>query len=212
MHELIAIATAQADVPRTRVSQLLGVGRTTIYRHQHPHRPRAGEMLLRDRIPQIALEMPAYGYRRITAQLHRDGFSVNHKRVLRLMREDNLLCLRKRPFVRTTDSEHGLPVYPNLVPSLQLTGLNQLWIADITYVRLRAEFIYLAVVLDAFSRRCIGWHLSRHLDARLSLGALRMALACRVVPPGWSITRIGASSTQHRRIRRCCWQRAFASA
>ena len=184
MHEVIGIATAHADVPLTRVSQLLGVGRTTIYRHQHARPPVAADVLLRDRIQQIALAMPAYGYRRITAQLHRDGVGVNHKRVLRLMREDNLLCWRTRQFVRTTDSEHSLPVYPNLVPSLHLTGLNQLWIADITYVRLRAEFIYLAVVLDAFSRRRIGWSLRRQLDTRLSLEALRMAVAGREVAPG----------------------------
>ena len=184
MTELIPSATAHADVLLTRVSQLLGVGRTTIYRYHQAQRPVDADVLLRDRIQQIALEMPAYGYRRITAQLRRDGFGVNHKRVLRLMREDNLLCIRKRQFVRTTDSEHSFTVYPNLVPTLQLTDLNQLWIADITYVRLRAEFIYLAVVLDAFSRRCIGWHLSRWLGTSLSLGALRMALACREVPPG----------------------------
>jgi putative transposase len=111
---------------------------------------------VRDRIQHIALEMPSRGYRRMTAALQWEGLRVTHKRVLQLMRGDNLLCLWNRSFVPTTDSTHGLPVYPNLAPTVTLTGLNQLWIADITYVRLRAEFIYLAVVLDAYSRRCIG--------------------------------------------------------
>jgi putative transposase len=141
-------------------------------------------VVVRDRIQQIALEMPSYGYRRITAQLHREKLDVNHKRVLRLMRADNLLCLRTTPFVHTTDSDHALPIYPNLVSTLEVTGLNQLWIADITYVRLRCEFIYLAVILDAFSRRCIGWCLERHLQTDLTLAALRMALAGRAVQPG----------------------------
>jgi putative transposase len=181
---LIHIATAQADLPRTRVSQLLGIGRATLYRHLRAEPPLDRDVVVRDRIQHIALEMPAYGYRRITAQLHRDQLYVNHKRVLRLMREDNLLCLRTRPFVRTTDADHGYAVYPNLVPRLEVSGLNQLWIADITYVRLRCEFIYLAVVLDAFSRRCIGWCLERHLQTELTLAALRMALASRAVGPG----------------------------
>lgn len=184
MSTLIHIATAYVALPRTRISQLLGIGRATLYRHLHAPTPAEREVIVRDRIQQIALDMPAYGYRRITAQLQREGFRVNHKRVLRLMREDNLLCLRTKPFVRTTDADHGLPIYPNLVPTLEVTGLNQLWIADITYVRLRLEFIYVAVVLDAFSRRCIGWCVERSLQTGLTLTALRMALARRTVPPG----------------------------
>jgi putative transposase len=184
MNELIQLALAQGDLPRTRLSQALGVGRATLYRHLHVPMSREADVVVRDRIQQLALEMPSYGYRRITATLQREGVQVNHKRVLRLMRADNLLCLRKRSFVRTTDSAHGWPLYPNLVPALTLTGLNQLWVADITYVRLRAEFIYLAVVLDAYSRRCIGWCLGRHLDAELTLAALRMALERRAVAPG----------------------------
>src|SRR5215204_6211665 len=105
--------------------------------------------------------------------------AVNHKRVLRLMRADNLLCLRRRRFLRTTDSQHGLAVYPNLVPHLEVTGLDQLWVADITYIRLQHEFVYLAVILDTFSRRCIGWALERSLETNLAVGALRMALARR---------------------------------
>ena len=120
----------------------------------------------------------------VTAHLHRQGIHANHKRVLRLLRADNLLCLRRRRFVRTTDSEHALPVYPNLATKMVLSGLDQLWVADITYIRLRSEFVYLAVVLDAFSRRCISWHLSGHLDAALTVTALERALKERQPGPG----------------------------
>src|SRR3954469_16133690 len=120
--------------------------------------------------------MAAYGYRRITAELQQRGFEVNHKRVLRMMREDNLLCVRRRAFVITTDSRHNLPVYPNLAREITATAVNQLWVADITYIRLRTEFVYLAVVLDAFSRRVIGWALGRTLAAESAVRALRMAL------------------------------------
>jgi putative transposase len=139
---------------------------------------------LRDALQRIALEFPSYGWPRMTAELRRRGWAVNHKRVYRLMCEDNLLCLRKRKFVVTTDSQHGLPVYPNLVPTLQLTGLDQLWVADLTYIRLALEFVYLAVILDAFSRRVIGWALDRTLEAALTLEALHMALAQRRARPG----------------------------
>jgi len=141
-------------------------------------------MELRDAIQKIAVEMPAYGYRRITAQLHRDNRMVNHKRVLRLMREDNLLCLRRRAFVRTTDSDHKLPVYPNLAKDVKLNRLNQLWVADITYIRLMCKFVYLAVILDAFSRRVISWALGRTLEAELTVEALRKAIGRGRVEPG----------------------------
>jgi transposase InsO family protein len=141
-------------------------------------------MELRDAIQKIAVEMPAYGYRRITAHLHRDNRVVNHKRVLRLMREDNLLCLRRRAFVRTTDSDHKLPVYPNLAKDVKLNRLNQLWVADITYIRLMCEFVYLAVILDAFSRRVIGWALGRTLEADLTVEALAKAIGRGRVEPG----------------------------
>jgi putative transposase len=136
-------------------------------------------MALRDMIQRIALEFPSYGWRRMTAELQRRGWAVNHKRVYRRMHEDNLLCLRKRKFVVTTDSDHGLPVYPNLARAMTLTGLDQLWVADLTYIRLELEFIYLAVILDAFSRRVIGWALDRTLETALTLQALRMALGRR---------------------------------
>jgi transposase InsO family protein len=141
-------------------------------------------MALRNEIQQIALRWPAYGYRRVHAELIRQGWKVNHKRVLRLMRSDNLLCVRRRRFLFTTDSRHGLPIYPNLVAELIVTSIDQLWVADITYVRLQLEFVYLAVLLDAFSRRCLGWALRRSLEAALALEALRMALRHRRPKPG----------------------------
>ena len=141
-------------------------------------------MEIRDEMQKIAVESPAYGYRRITAELQQRGFAINHKRVLRMMREDNLLCVRRRSFVVTTDSRHNLPVYPNLAAQIVPTAINQLWVADITYIRLRTEFVYLAVVLDAFSRRVIGWALGRTLEAELAAAALRMALVERRPQPG----------------------------
>ena len=144
--------------------------------------------MLREAIERITLAFPAYGYRRVTAQLQRDGDAVNHKRVLRVMREESLLCHLKRGWVRTTDSEHGHRVYPNLLQAAgwrKLTGINQAWAGDITYVRLREEFVYLAVLLDAFSRRVVGWSLSRTIDAALVLGALEKALREREPPSGW---------------------------
>lgn len=179
--------TIAREAPPGQISRLCaaaGLSRATFYRYRDTGEPVHPDIELRDQVQRVALEFPAYGYRRITAQLRRDGVVVNHKRVLRLMREDNLLCLRHRRFVATTDADHGLPVYPNLIPSLTLTGINQLWVADITYVRLPREFVYLAVILDAFSRRCVGWALDRHLDAALTVAALQRALAERTVGPG----------------------------
>lgn len=159
--------------------QMTGLSRAGYYRWRRPPVVSTAEMELRDELQQVALEWPAYGYRRITAELQRRGFDVNHKRVLRLMRADNLLCLRRRAFAVTTDSHHGFPVYPNLAREMTPTGVNQLWVADITYIRLCTEFVYLAVLLDAFSRRVIGWALGRTLAAELAVAALRMALAER---------------------------------
>ena len=141
-------------------------------------------MDLRDAMQRIAVEMPSYGRRRITAELRRRGWTVNPKRVYRLMREDNLLCVRRRKFLVTTDSNHSRRVYPNLAWRMALTGLDQLWRADITYIRLREEFVFLAVILDACSRRVIGWALDRTLEDELTLAALRMALSRRLVQPG----------------------------
>ncbi len=142
------------------------------------------DMELRSVVQKIALSRPSYGYRRVQAELERRGHQVNHKRVRRIMREDNLLCVRRRSFVRTTDSKHGFTVYPNLAKEMVLTDINQLWVADITYIRLRSEFVYLAVILDAYSRRVIGWELSNSLAVELALGALRMALNGRRFAPG----------------------------
>jgi transposase InsO family protein len=161
------------------------VSRSSFYRFDPDGKPGPdGDMELRDAIQRIALEWPSYGRPRLTAELRRQGWTVNPKRVYRLMREDNLLCLRRRKFVITTDSDHGLAVYPNRARELLLTGLDQLWVADITYIRLEWEFVYLAVILDAFSRRVIGWALDRTLEARLTLEALRMALKQRKPAPG----------------------------
>jgi transposase-like protein len=137
--------------------QMTGLSRAGFYRWRVPRQVTPVEMELRDQMQKVALESPAYGYRRIACELQKRGFAVNHKRVLRMMREDNLLCVRRRAFVVTTDARHNLPIYPNLAREIKPTAINQLWVADITYIRLRTEFVYLAVVLDAFSRRLIGW-------------------------------------------------------
>ena len=164
--------------------QVAGVSRAGFYRHYEEHEPRQAEVALRDLIQQIALENRFYGYRRVQVELEKRSMRVNHKRVLRLMRADNLLAARKRRFVFTTDSRHTYAVYPNLAAQLTLTGINQLWVADITYVRLRETFVYLAVVLDAYSRRVVGWELGEDLRAELALGALNRALADRHIQPG----------------------------
>ena len=170
------------------LSAAVGVSRASFYRHRHRAAPAPGlkqaETELRQTIERIALEMPTYGYRPITAELHRRGLLVNRKHVLRLMRLDDLLCRRKRSFVSTTDSAHSLKIFPNLARDLVLTAVDQLWVADITYIRLPREFVYLAVVLDAFSRRVIGWALDRHLTTELTLKALQQALTTRAVTAG----------------------------
>jgi putative transposase len=167
-----------------RLCQITGVSRPGYYRFRRRHECQPVAMELREEIQHIALRWSAYGYRRVHAELLRQGWQVNHKRVLRLMRIDNLLCVRRRKFIFTTDSRHGLPIYPNLVEGLVLTSIDQLWVADITYVRLQREFVYLAVLLDAYSRRCIGWALRRSLEAVLALEALRTALRQRRPKPG----------------------------
>lgn len=164
--------------------QMTGLSRAGFYRSRLPRQATPVEMEIRDQMQKIAVEWPAYGYRRIAVELQKRGFEVPHKRVLRMMREDNLLCVRRRRFVITTDSRHSLPVYPNLAAQMAPTAVNQLWVADITYIRLRTEFVYLAVVLDAFSRRVIGWALGRTLAAELAIAALRMALSVRTPSPG----------------------------
>lgn len=142
------------------------------------------DVALRDAIERIVVEFAGYGYRRVTAALKREGWQVNHKRVLRIMQEESLLCQLKRHFVTTTDSRHRLGSYDNLLQSQELTAPNQAWVADITYIHLPGDFVYLAVLLDAYSRRCVGWQLSRHIDTQLALDALNMALAARTPAPG----------------------------
>jgi putative transposase len=169
----------------TILCQLAVVSRASYYRSCLPTVPDAEEVELRGLLQEIALESPAYGYRRITAELKRRGCPANHKRVLRLMRQDNLLCLRRPSFLTTTDSRHRLPIYPNLASDCQPSAVNQLWVADITYIRLQREFVYLAVLLDVYSRRVIGWALGRTLEAQLAVCALQRAVETRQPEPGW---------------------------
>ncbi len=168
-----------------RMCQLAQVSRAGFYRSLLEHHPEEEDMEVRSTIQQIVLEhRRRYGYRRITAELRRRGLLVNQKRVLRLMREDNLLAVQPRAFVVTTESDHELEVALNLARRLTLTGINQLWVADITYLRLKHEFVYLAVILDGYSRKVVGWALDRTLAARLPMAALEHALVERHPPPG----------------------------
>ncbi|MBA3811425.1 MAG: IS3 family transposase [Caulobacteraceae bacterium] len=162
-----------------------GVSRASFYRGWAQTEPDLEEMAVRDAIQRLALSHRYYGYRRIGALLRREGWAVNAKRVLRLMRDDNLLCLRRKAYVpATTDSNHGWRVYPNLARRMVPMAPDRLWVADITYIRLERAFVYLAIVLDAFSRKVVGWALADHLAASLALEALNMALASRKPPPG----------------------------
>ncbi len=168
--------------------QLLGVNRGGYYRVRAEAGPHADAVALRDAIERVVLEFPAYGYRRVTKHLQRDGQRVNHKRVLRIMREESLLCQLKRRWVRTTDSAHGLTVHPNLLEQAgwrRLTGIDQAWVADLTYIRLPEGFCYLAAILDAYSRKVVGWELSLEIDARLAVAALAQALRDRKPASGW---------------------------
>lgn len=162
-----------------RLCELLGLSRSWWYERQQPRAPDAEAVALRETIEGIVLEFPGYGYRRVTHELRRQGWAVKAKRVLRIMREETLLCRRKRRFVVTTDSRHGLGSYPNLLCEQVLSGLNQAWVADITYIRLPTTFCYLAAILDAYSRRVVGWELSAHIDTALTLTALERAITAR---------------------------------
>lgn len=182
--ELVERPTAERALKS--LGEAVGLSRSTISRRLRsaPVTIEQKDMQRRVQIQSVALEMRSYGYRPITKELYRRGVIINSKVVLRLLREDNLLCLRRRAFVATTDSKHRFTVYPNLARDLVLTDINQLWVADITYIRLPRAFIYLAAVLDAYSRRCIGWALARSIDTRLPLAALKMALQTRRFRPG----------------------------
>lgn len=159
--------------------QAFGLPRANYYRHLSAPEPAPADTALRQQVQQVALDWPSYGYRRVTHELKRQGVQANHKRVLCLMREENLVRRPKKRFVATTNSDHRLPVYPNLAAKMDITAPDQLWVSDLTYIRLGHEFVYLAVVLDACSRRCLGWSLGRRLDAALATTALKMALTQR---------------------------------
>jgi transposase InsO family protein len=175
----------QGSLSIEHLCRLVSVSRRGFYRSLQERQPAEEEMEVRSVIQQIALEHHRrYGYRRITAELHRRGMLVNHKRVARIMREDRLLAVQPKHFVTTTESDHKLEIYLNLARRMKLTGINQLWVADITYIRLKAEFVYLAVILDGFSRRAVGWSLDRTLAARLTIGALQQAIERRRPEPG----------------------------
>lgn len=164
--------------------ELAGVSRASFYRNWEQQEPTAAEMAVRDAIQRAAIAHRYYGYRRIAAQLQQQGFMVSAKKVRRLMRENNLVAIRRRKYVVTTDSDHRFRVHPNLAQSLELTNVNQLWVADLTYLRLEQEFAYLAVVLDAYSRRVIGWSLGRTLGVSLTLEALEKSIVDRQPKPG----------------------------
>ncbi len=175
----------QGSMSVERMCQLAQVSRAGLYRSLQERTPVEEDMELRSAIQQIVLEhRRRYGYRRVSAELRRRGMLANHKRVARIMREDNLLAVQPRQFVATTDSHHELEVYLNLARRMKLTGIDQLWVADITYIRLRAEFVYLAVILDSFSRKVVGWALERTLSSRLAIAALEQAIAKRQPRPG----------------------------
>jgi putative transposase len=175
----------QGQATIERLCGLARVSRAGYYRGFEASAPKRADTELRDLIQRIVIAKRRYGHRRVTAQLRRQGIPANRKRILRLMREDNLLCLPCKPFVpRTTDSGHGFRIVPNLVRGVEPSGLDQIWVADITYIRLLEEFVYLAIVLDAFSRMAIGWALEDHLEAKLAIAALDMALAARRPVPG----------------------------
>jgi transposase InsO family protein len=161
--------------------RLVGVSRASFYRYLE-HGAEGADCELREAVEQVALAWPAYGSRRITAELRRRGCMVNRKRVQRIMRDGGLLCLREpTSWLATTESKHKLPVFPNLTAGLEVTRINQLWVADITYIRLRQEFVFLAAILDSFSRRVIGWGLERHMEAGLCLTALKKAVQQRSI-------------------------------
>ncbi|HSB75035.1 MAG TPA: IS3 family transposase [Terriglobales bacterium] len=191
---IAACRTRFPELPLERACTLLGVNRGSFYRAVASTGPEptgtapTGEpeaLALRAAIEGVVLAFPGYGYRRVTHHLQREGWRVNHKRVLRVMQQESLLCQIRRRWVKTTDSEHGLRVYPNLLREGRPTGLDAVWVADITYIRLREQFVYLATLMDAFSRRVVGWCLSQEIDRQLVLTALERSLARRQPPLAW---------------------------
>lgn len=170
------------NTPILRLCQLAGLPRSGYYRRTRQMSSGLSDPVTIE-VLSICEEHRGYGYRRVTNELHRRGHRVNHKRILALMRTENLLCRPKRRFIRTTNSCHRYRIYPNLAQAMSITGPDQLWVADLTYIRLVKGFAYLAVILDAFSRRAVGWAMSSHINTTLSLEALRMAVATRSVGP-----------------------------
>jgi len=172
------------SLPISDATSLLGVSKSGYYKwlHRSCSDSIQAEMGIRDELQKIAIEFPRYGYRRMTIELNNRGFHVNHKRVLRMMREDNLLCVKRHFKPLTTNSNHEYRVYPNLIKNLTIVRPDQVWASDITYIQLTDEFVYLAVMLDLFTRKCIGWQLGRHIDTQLTLSALKQALKQRWNP------------------------------
>jgi putative transposase len=171
--------TGYSRMPLKELCELFGVSRSWYYEKLSSQQKASEDVELRDAIERIVLEFPGYGYRRVTEALKRQGWCINHKKVLRVMRKESLLCQLKKRFRPTTDSAHSFDIYPNLIKDAALDGPDQGWVADITYVRLPSTFCYLASILDDYSRYCVGWSLSRWIDTRLTLQALEMALASR---------------------------------
>ncbi len=173
------------DLSIRHLCELHGVSRSWYYEQIKQPEQNDQDIALRDRIEDLILEFPGYGYRRVTHALARQGWIVNHKRVLRIMQEESLLChLKKKFVVTTTNSRHGFAVYPNVLATVTLSAPDQAWVADFTYIRLRSAFVYLACILDAFSRRCVGWHLSREMTTQLTRSALHQAIIERQPKPG----------------------------
>jgi transposase InsO family protein len=181
---ITAAHQAHPELSIRQLCALFGVGRTWYYTHPSLDAVAGRDVALRVAIEAIVLAFPGYGYRRVTKQLQRDGWRVNHKRVVRVMREEALLCQLKRHFVVTTDADHGLRRYPNRLAGLVIERPDQVWQADITYIRLPTGFVYLACLIDSYSRRCVGWALSRLIDTDLALAALEHALGTRQPQPG----------------------------
>ena len=181
---MIQSQVAQGKISIEKMCELAKVSRASFYRNWLVSQPQQAEMEIREAVHRVALKRRMYGYRRVLAMLKREGIVVGETVVRRILRTDNLLALRKRKFVATSDSKHGFTVHPNLAQYVKVTALNQLWVADITYLRLEREFVYLAVVLDVHSRRVVGWALGRSLQTALPLAALNQAIDRRQPGPG----------------------------
>lgn len=178
------LRSSHPELSLRSLCRLVGVSRSWLYERSAHAVAAERDVVLRDAIEHLVLEFPGYEYRRVTKALERDGWTINHKRVLRVMRQESLLCQLKQAFVVTTDSDHACRTYPNLLTQTEVAQLDHVWVADITYVKLPTRFVYLACILDAYSRRCIGWCLSRSIDTQLTLAALEMALRIRRPGPG----------------------------